>query len=65
FRVLRPGGIFLALEIQDGWLNRLLHIRSTFVPLAASSVQARLAATGFSSVNTEFRRGAFRLRASR
>ena len=65
FRVLRPGGVFFALEIQDGWMNRLVHIRSTFVPLAAALVQSRLAAAGFSSVNTEFRRGAYRLRALR
>jgi ubiquinone/menaquinone biosynthesis C-methylase UbiE len=29
FRVLRPGGIFIAFEIPDSWLHRLGHIRST------------------------------------
>lgn len=65
FRVLRPGGAFLAVEIQDGWLNRIGHIRSTFVPVAPSSVAERLAALGFSDVSTDFLRGAFRLRALR
>ncbi len=65
FRVLRPGGVFLALEIQDGWLNRIGHIRSTFVPVAAASAPERLAAAGFSSVSIRFRSGAYRLRALR
>ncbi|HEY2547332.1 MAG TPA: class I SAM-dependent methyltransferase [Candidatus Acidoferrum sp.] len=66
FRVLKPGGVFLALEIQDGWLNRIGHIRSTFVPVAASSVPGRLGAVGFCNVSTNaFRRGAYRLRALR
>jgi len=65
FRVLRPGGVFLAIEIQDGWLHRIAHIRSTFVPVAPSSVPERLAAVGFSSVSTDFLRGGYRLRALR
>src|SRR3989475_12965416 len=32
-RVLQPGGVFLAFEIQDGWLHRVGHIKSTFVPV--------------------------------
>jgi ubiquinone/menaquinone biosynthesis C-methylase UbiE len=66
FRVLKLGGVFLALEIQDGWLNRIGHIRSTFVPVAASSIPERLAAVGFSSVSTSvFRGSGYRLRALR
>jgi ubiquinone/menaquinone biosynthesis C-methylase UbiE len=64
-RVLQPGGVFLAIEIQDGWLRRIAHIRSTFVPVAAASVPERLAAVGFSSVSIDFLRGAYRLRALR
>jgi ubiquinone/menaquinone biosynthesis C-methylase UbiE len=63
FRVLRPGGVFLAVEIQDRWLQRVGHIRSTFVPVAPATVPERLAATGFSSVSIDFLRGAYRLRA--
>lgn len=65
FRVLRPGGVFLAVEIEDGWLHRIVHIRSTFVPVAAASVPARLTAAGFSTVSVDFLRGAYRLRAVR
>ena len=65
FRVLRPGGVFLAVEIQDGWLQRLGHIRSTFVPVAPATVPDRLAAAGYSSVSIDFLRGAYRLRALR
>jgi ubiquinone/menaquinone biosynthesis C-methylase UbiE len=65
FRVLRPGGVFLAVEIQDGWLNRIGHIRSTFVPVAPASVQERLEAAGFSSVSVAYKGSAYRLRALR
>ena len=65
FRVLRPGGVLVAFDIPDGWLNRVMHIRSTFVPVAPLTAPARLAAAGFSRVSLNFRRGAFRLRAER
>jgi ubiquinone/menaquinone biosynthesis C-methylase UbiE len=65
FRVLRPGGVFLAVEIQDGWLNRTGHIRSTFVPVAPANAPERLATAGFSSVSITFRGSAYRLRALR
>jgi SAM-dependent methyltransferase len=65
WRVLRPGGVFLAFEIQDGWLHRFGHIKSTFVPVAPASAFARLTAAGFSKVTVDFRRGGFRIRALR
>jgi ubiquinone/menaquinone biosynthesis C-methylase UbiE len=65
YRVLRPGGVFLAFEIQDGWLHRIGHIRSTFVPVAPTSAFARLTAAGFSRVTVNFRQGGFRIRALR
>jgi ubiquinone/menaquinone biosynthesis C-methylase UbiE len=64
-RVLRPGGVFLALEIQNGWFQRVGHIRSTFVPLAAGTINARLTAAGFWRVTVDFRGNTFRLRALR
>jgi SAM-dependent methyltransferase len=64
-RVLRPGGVFLAFEIQDGWLHRVGHTCSTFVPIAPGSAFARLAAAGFSRVSVNLRRGGFRIRALR
>jgi len=63
--VLRPAGVFLALEIPDGWLNRVGHIRSTFVPVTPASAFARLTTAGFSKVTVDFRRGGFRIRALR
>jgi ubiquinone/menaquinone biosynthesis C-methylase UbiE len=65
FRVLRPGGIFVALDIPDAWLNRIAHIRSTFVPVAPANASERLLAAGFSNVSLNFRRAHFRLLASR
>ncbi|HMD39659.1 MAG TPA: class I SAM-dependent methyltransferase [Candidatus Acidoferrum sp.] len=65
FRVLRPGGVFLAIEIPDGWLNRKMHFRSTFVPVAPATAPERFRAAGFPRVEVSFRRGAFRLRALR
>jgi len=64
-RVLRPGGVFLALEIQDGWFQRVGHIRSTFVPVAPASANARLISAGFWRVTVDFRGSAFRVRALR
>jgi SAM-dependent methyltransferase len=64
-RVLRPGGVFLAFEIQDGWLHRVGHIRSTFVPIAPTSASARLTAAGFSQVSVDSGRGGFRIRTFR
>jgi ubiquinone/menaquinone biosynthesis C-methylase UbiE len=64
-RVLRPGGVFLALEIRDTWFQRLGHIHSTFVPFAPGTVNARLTAAGFWRVTVDFRGSTFRLRALR
>jgi len=64
-RVLRPGGVFFAFEIQNGWMHRVGHTRSTFVPLSPGSANARLHAAGFSRVTIDLRRGGFRMRALR
>jgi ubiquinone/menaquinone biosynthesis C-methylase UbiE len=65
FRVLRPGGVFLAAEIQNSWLHRVVHIKSTFVPLNPASALARLTANGFSNGTVDFQSGGFRIRAFR
>jgi ubiquinone/menaquinone biosynthesis C-methylase UbiE len=65
FRVLRPGGIFLAFEIQDGWMHRIGHIKSTFVPIQAADAKALLLATGFSSTELDCQHGGYRVRALR
>src|ERR1700693_1438207 len=65
FRVLKPGGVFVALEIQDGWLTRLAHFRSTFVPVSTDRLSSRLRAAGFSNVSVNNDRGAIPIRAER
>jgi SAM-dependent methyltransferase len=65
-RVLRPGGIFLAGEIPDGWFNRAIHFRSTFMPVPPASIEARLTSAGFSSnIRMDSQAGGFRFLASR
>jgi len=64
-RVLEPGGVFVAVEVDDGWLTRLAHFRSTFVVLAPKSAGERVRAAGFSRIKLTSRSGGFRLRAER
>lgn len=64
-RVLRPGGVFLALEIPDGWFNRAIHLHSTFVPVDPAAISAKLVAAGFASATVNHRRGGFCMRALR
>jgi SAM-dependent methyltransferase len=64
-RVLRPGGRFCAFDIQDGWLNRVVHIKSTFVPIQPQTVAARLTRAGFANISVDSRSGAFRFHASK
>jgi len=63
YRVLRPGGSFFVFEIEDGWLERIAHYRSTFTPVSAGSAFARLNRAGFSKISVDFRRGGYRFRA--
>jgi ubiquinone/menaquinone biosynthesis C-methylase UbiE len=65
FRVLKPGGVFVALEIQDGWLTRVAHFRSTFVAVSTDGLNGRLCAVGFSNIRVTNRNGRFRIRAER
>lgn len=63
YRVLRPGGVFLATEIPDGWLQRAIHWKSTFVPVKPAAIPERLAAAGFSRVTVISRRAGFGVQA--
>lgn len=65
FRVLRPGGVFLAMEIQNSWANRVGHIQSTFVPLAPEDASERLRRAGFAQIAYSTKGSAYRLRALR
>lgn len=64
-RVLRPGGMFFAFEIRDGWLHRVGHYKSTFVPVAPASTFGRLSLAGFSRIAVDIQRSAFRIAALR
>src|SRR5258708_22597050 len=50
WRVLRPGGVFLAFVIHGGGLHKVGHIRSTFVPVTPAAACARVTAPGCSKV---------------
>jgi len=65
YRVLRPGGVFVAFEVTDSWFHRAGHLRSTFTPFIASSAFPRLSVAGFSRIALDLRRGAFRVTAIR
>lgn len=64
-RVLRPGGMFFAFEIRDGWVHRVGHYKSTFVPVSPASAFARLTVAGFSRIAVDIERSAFRVAALR
>jgi SAM-dependent methyltransferase len=64
-RVLRPGGAFFAFEINDGWIHRAAHHKSTFTPVTAGSAFARLTKVGFSKISVDFRSGGYRVSARR
>jgi ubiquinone/menaquinone biosynthesis C-methylase UbiE len=64
-RVLQPGGQFLAFDIPDGWFNRLIHTKSTFVPLQPNVLVPRLTAAGFTAITLDRRPGGFRISATR
>jgi len=64
-RVLQPGGRFFAFEIPDGWVNRVIHTNSTFVPVQPAALAARLTTAGFAGVTLDHRPGGFRFCASR
>jgi SAM-dependent methyltransferase len=64
-RVLQPGGLFFAFEIQDGWFHRVIHTNSTFVPVQPAALAPRLTNAGFAGVTVDYRPAGFRFRASR
>jgi len=65
FRVLRPGGLFLAFDITHLWLHPILHARSTYAPVSPATVVPRLNSAGFSNATLNVRPGAFRVIATR
>jgi SAM-dependent methyltransferase len=64
-RVLRPGGSFFAVEVNDGWIHRVAHYKSTFTPVTPGSAFACLTRAGFSKVSMDFRNAGYRMTACR
>jgi ubiquinone/menaquinone biosynthesis C-methylase UbiE len=64
-RVLQPGGRFFAFEVPDGWFNRVIHIKSTFVPIQPTTLAVRLTAAAFTEVRLDQQPGGFRFLATR
>jgi ubiquinone/menaquinone biosynthesis C-methylase UbiE len=60
-RVLRPGGSFFAFEIQNNLPNRVIHYRTTFVPVEPASTFARLTKAGFAKISVDFGASGYRL----
>ena len=65
FRVLRRGGSFLAFEIEDNLLHRVIHVGSVFVPIDRADISDRLSVAGFSRITLNSRAGGFRFTGTR
>ena len=64
-RVLQPDGHLFAFEIPTGWLQRLSHWRSTFVPVPPDTLADRLARVGLSEPRIDVQARGFRVCAVR
>lgn len=67
WRVLRPGGLFVAIDsmnFQTLWM-KLIHIGDTITPVNPNTVTTRLEAVGFCESQVETNPYAFRLHARR
>jgi ubiquinone/menaquinone biosynthesis C-methylase UbiE len=64
-RVLRQGGVFVALEVTNGLQMRITHLADTFLPLDPWALPERLAALGYRNVFIERRSFLFRFNAMR
>jgi SAM-dependent methyltransferase len=53
FRVLRPGGCFLAVDAVDSDRMRELHAGDVFVPFRPGTAEGRVAAAGFGAITIE------------
>jgi SAM-dependent methyltransferase len=50
YRMLRPGGVFVATDSLDSEAIRRFHADDVFVPLDPATLEARLQAVGFTSI---------------
>jgi len=64
-RVLRPGAVFVGMDVVDTWSLRLMHWGDTLVPVDPAQLEARLRRAGFEDVSVETEKRAFRFSARR
>lgn len=65
WRVLQPGGIFVASDSLQSWFMRVIHIGDTLVPVDPRTIGSRLEAAGFEVLAVETNADAFRFHAQR
>lgn len=63
-RVLRPGGVFAGSDSRTSTVFRLAHVADTMVLVDPETIAERLADAGFTDVNVQVAKGAFRFRAT-
>jgi SAM-dependent methyltransferase len=65
FRILKPGGFFVASDSLQSWFMRIIHIGDTLVPVDPDTIGARLHCAGFEVLEVQKNSEAFRFRARR
>ena len=63
-RVLRPGGVFAGSDSRTSPVFRLAHVADTMVLVDPGTMSERLADAGFTAVDVQVAKGAFRFRAT-
>ena len=63
-RVLRPGGVFAGSDSRTSTVFRLAHVADTMVLVDPETIAERLADAGFTDVDMQVAKGAFRFRAT-
>lgn len=63
-RVVRPGGTFAGSDSRSSRVFRLAHVADTMVLVDPDTFAGRLEAAGFSDVEVEVKKGAFRFRST-
>jgi SAM-dependent methyltransferase len=64
-RMLRPGGLFVAVDSQDRDVIRAFHEGDTFVPIGVEGVDQRLRVAGFTGIDITTTEFEVRLRAEK
>lgn len=62
-RVLRPGGLFAGSDSRTSTVFRLAHVADTMVLVDPETMAERLSDAGFTAVDVQAAKGAFRFRA--